>query len=77
MEKKKWFEGLEGRPTKTCSICKSKKTYKNPLTKCFECKKDFCYDHINSIQMNNKMKKEDELRDVCDECQKKHRYKTV
>lgn len=64
-------------PRRECSVCHTKKSYTNPMAKCFECQQWFCYDHINGLQYNNKMKKNEPIRDVCFECTKKFNYKTL
>ena len=56
--------------TKKCSICDSESGYENPIGECFECEKDFCYEHLHCLQVKKGMKLNEPLRDVCDECQK-------
>jgi len=68
-------ERLKKIPRTKCAKCGSKQHYTNPMAKCFECKKKYCFDHIWGIQVNNKMKENDELRNICDECKKKHGYR--
>ena len=58
-----------------CAKCNKKRTYLNPLAKCYKCGQKFCFDHINCLQVNNKMKNTDELREICDECKYEHEYK--
>jgi len=57
-----------------CAVCQSGRQYTNPLAKCFECKKKFCFDHINGGQLNKKMKSNETIRDVCADCVKKFNY---
>lgn len=64
-------------PRKQCSVCNSRQDYTNPACKCYECRLIFCYDHIHSLQVNDKMGENDELRDICEECQKKYGYRIV
>lgn len=47
------------------------------MAKCWECKKKFCFDHIWGGQLNNKMGENDEIRDICDNCKKVYKYKTI
>ena len=60
-----------------CTKCNSVRTYLNPLAKCFECMKKFCFDDINCLQVNNAMKENDEARHICDECKEKYEYITM
>ena len=66
---------LASLPRSRCAKCGSKQSYLNSMLKCYECDKKFCSDHINASQMNDTVKKTDELRDICDDCQKEHGYK--
>ena len=63
--------------TNRCFTYKTRIQCKNPLANCYECNKRFCYDHIYCNQYNDKMKLEDEVRDVCLECIEKFNYKTL
>jgi len=68
---------LKNIPRKLCLICKSKRSYTNPIAKCYECENDFCYNHILGGQVNDKMKENDKIRDVCKKCKHKHSYHSV
>ena len=68
---------LQSIPPTICAKCGSKRSYTNPVAKCFECKKKFCFDDISANQYNPKMKQNDELRDICDECKDKFDYSTI
>jgi len=57
-----------------CSICNTPRSYMNPMAKCWECEKKFCFDHIYGLQINDKMALTDEVRDICEECKKKYNY---
>lgn len=72
--KNEWWKGLE---TKKCTVCKCRRGYTNPMAKCFECKKPFCFDHIHCLQHKENMAENALLRDVCAKCIKKHGYKTI
>lgn len=61
-------------PRTRCNRCKKVRTYENPVAKCWECRKKFCFKDINSGQINNTMKENDEVRNICDLCKKEHRY---
>lgn len=65
---------LASLPRTRCTKCGSVKSYTNPMAKCFECKKKFCFDDINCLQFKKGMKQTDELRDVCDACKDKYSY---
>ena len=60
-----------------CGVCGKKRTYDNPFAKCFECKKKFCFTHIFGLQVNKKMKKNDEARSVCKGCKIKNKYESL
>lgn len=61
-------------PRTRCAKCRSAKSYTNPMAKCFECRKKFCYDDINCLQFKFGMKQTDELREICDSCKAKYDY---
>lgn len=61
-------------PTKTCTVCKTKRSYGNPMTKCYECGKFFCYNHIQASQVKKGMGSGEALRDICGKCVSKHNY---
>lgn len=60
-----------------CVVCQSPQSYINPMAKCFECKKKFCFSHIWSGQINKTMNNSEELRDVCKECKLKFNYRDL
>lgn len=64
-------------PRPRCAKCNSIKSYTNPMAKCFECKKRFCYDDINSLQVNAMMKESEEVRHICDKCKEKYEYERI
>lgn len=70
-------KGSTKRDFNHCNVCGSSRSYLNPFSSCFECKKRFCFDHIWGGQVNSKMKDNDWIRDICDECRDKHKYKTL
>jgi len=61
-------------PKTKCAECKSKKNSCNPMARCFECKGNFCYEHIWGGQFKESMRESDALRDICDLCRKEHGY---
>jgi len=67
---------LKNTPVRRCSICNTPYSYGNPIAKCWECKRDFCFDHIFGSQVNNQMEENDPLRNICDKCRKLYRYRT-
>lgn len=69
-------QGFKHRRTR-CFKCHSYKRYENPMAMCWECRNRFCYDHINCLQVNSKMKETEEVRYVCDQCKKEHGYQTL
>ena len=71
------IENLKNRPKSQCFTCNSSRSYTNPMAKCWECEKKYCFDHIYSGQMNNGMKENDELRDICDNCKNKYEYNLI
>lgn len=68
---------LKNIPKTRCSKCGSPKHYRNPMARCYECGKKFCFDHIFGGMVNSKMKYNEEVRDVCAECKEKHSYKKL
>jgi len=71
-----WWEGLK-KNKKTCFGCKSKQTYRNPMAKCKECENNFCFDCIIAGCINNKMKSNEEVRDICENCFEKYEYHSL
>ena len=61
-------------PRSVCSECRSRRSYTNPLGKCWECKKKYCFDHLYSLQVNAEMSENEEVRSVCESCRKAHGY---
>ena len=55
---------LRSVPRSVCSKCGSKRSYMNPMAKCWTCGKKFCFDHITVVTG----KKSTE--DYCDKCLK-------
>ena len=50
------FDRLRGIPERAqCSECHSKRNYTNPMARCWECKRKFCFKHIWGGQINDKM----------------------
>ena len=39
-------ERLKAIPKSRCAKCDTPRSYTNPLAKCWECSKKFCYDHV-------------------------------
>ena len=68
---------LASMPRSSCAKCHSIKSYTNPMAKCWECKRKFCFDHISCLQVKDGMKQSDEVRNVCKECIEKHGYRTM
>jgi len=64
-------------PRTVCFKCQSKRSYTNPMERCFECREKFCYDHIHCSQFKDEMSSSDEFRSICEECKIKHKYLTV
>ena len=60
-----------------CFRCRTYKRYENPMAKCWECGNKFCFNHINCLQVNSKMKETDEVRHICDACKAEHGYNTL
>ena len=57
-----------------CSICNTPRTYTNPVWKCDQCGKFFCFDHLHGGQVNDKMKENEEVKNICKECKMKYGY---
>lgn len=49
----------------------------NYLGRCFECKEQFCYDHIWALQVKKGMLKNDKVRDICEKCKEKYKYTSL
>jgi len=47
------------------------------MARCFECKKNFCFDHIFCGMITKEMGQNEEIRDVCDECKRKLNYFSI
>lgn len=63
-------------PHAVCSRCGSKQNYRNPIDRCEECKKKYCFDHIwGGLYSPTRMKKTDALRSICDEDKIRYGYK--
>lgn len=60
-----------------CAKCDSRRSYTNPMARCYECKKKFCYDHILGAQHRKGMDENEQSRDICENCQKVHKYQSV
>lgn len=67
-------ERLKSAPKRECLVCHSKKSYTNPMAKCFVCEKDFCFDHIIGGCL---AKKGEPVKDICKECFGKRQYKLI
>ena len=63
-------ETLKNAPRSVCGICHSKRTYTNPMAKCWKCKQKCCFDHITAGMFTEDMNDNDEQRDYCDSCLK-------
>lgn len=70
-------ERLKNIPISRCSICDTPRGNQNPIWKCFECDKKFCFNHLWSAQVNDKMNLTSEVRDVCDSCKELKKYHHV
>ena len=71
-----WYSNLKKQPPTKCTACGTRKSYTNPVEKCVECGKRFCFDHIKRGH-NNTMSKNDEIVYVCLECFDSKNYKTL
>gem|GEM_PF-1614196 len=60
-----------------CATCDSRRSYTNPLARCWECKRKFCYDHIWGLQVNGTMSQNEEVRNICDDCKKLKGYRNL
>jgi len=60
-----------------CNICNSPQGPTNPIAKCFECGKKFCFSHIFGGQINDQMAENEEIRDICEKCKERFNYKHV
>jgi hypothetical protein len=65
---------LKSLPRKTCTACGSKQGYMNPMMKCFECKKPYCFEHSHRGLWKKGMKNTELWRDVCDSCKESKGY---
>ena len=72
--KKEVIERLKLIPITHCGKCNSIRSYMNPMARCFECKKKFCFDHIYGGQFKKGMKQNEEGRSICEECKKNKGY---
>jgi hypothetical protein len=61
-------------PRTRCAKCKSFRSYQNPVARCFECGKKFCFQDIYPVQVNDTMKDTDEARNICDACKEEFGY---
>ena len=68
---------LKIKPTRVCAVCQRKKNSCNPVVRCFECKKNFCYGHIFGGQVKTGMSKSEEVRSVCETCRKAYGYRPL
>ena len=64
-------------PKTVCFKCRSIRSYKNPMGRCYECKNKFCYDHLHSLQFKEGMSQSEELRSLCEKCKITHNYQTL
>jgi len=64
-------------PKARCTKCDSIVGYTNPMRRCFECKKKFCFDHSESAVSNKTMTSNIEGRVVCFPCKKEHHYTSI
>jgi len=72
------FDRFKGAPRHAqCSKCGSTKRYTNPMARCWECKKKFCFKHIWGGQINETMGGNEQVRDICEDCKKSRGYKTL
>lgn len=70
-------EQLRNTPRAKCAICGTKRNYTNPMAKCWECQKKYCFDHIFCGQVKVGMKETEEVRDICDNCRDKCGYRSM
>ena len=64
-------------PRTRCAKCKKFKSYENPTQKCWECKQNFCYEHIWGGLTKEGMEETEELRSICDKCKDSFDYKEI
>lgn len=64
-------------PVTRCAKCRSKRSYGNPMAKCYQCGKKFCFDDIWGGLYRKGMGLNESLRDVCDKCKEKFNYKQL
>ena len=76
-KKKAISEKLKNIPRSKCGTCKKIISHNIPMVRCFECKIKYCFDHIYCNQINDKMKENDMLRDICDKCKEKYGYRRL
>ncbi|KKL98363.1 hypothetical protein LCGC14_1825150 [marine sediment metagenome] len=68
-------ERLKNLPRARCAECNSKQSSTNPMARCYEDKKKYCYDHIYAgLYSEKRMRVDDELRNVCGACKEKWGY---
>jgi hypothetical protein len=60
-----------------CSECGSWRSYTNPMARCWECKKKFCYGHVWCGQINDNMGPSDVVRNICGSCQIASNYRCL
>jgi len=61
-------ERLRAIPPTRCQICKTFRSYENPVAKCYWCGKKYCFDHITCGYMRKNQPLNEELHDICDIC---------
>ena len=64
-------------PRSKCAQCGKSRYYTNPIAKCDMCKNKFCYDHIYTLQINDRMKENEPVKDICEKCREEHGYSTL
>lgn len=64
-------------PKTRCVRCNSVYSRTNPMAKCFECGKRFCFDHIYGGQVNKSMSENERIRDICEKCKAEFNYQTL
>lgn len=72
-----WWVGLKNKPKKRCSTCNTSISRTNPMAKCQECGKNYCFDHIYGGMINDKMAQNEEVRNICEECKPKYEYTAI
>lgn len=68
---------IKKRQIRQCFKCQSWFKYENPSARCFECRNRFCFDCIFGGQLNNQMRRDELIRDVCQSCRIVHNYWTI